>query len=384
MLHQNIRAKFEDLFGGDPSMFRSPGRVNLIGEHTDYNNGFVLPAAIDKEIAVAIAKSGSTSCRVYSLDLEEFIEFDVHSIEVSSKSWANYFLGVIAQINKKEKSIEGFNAVFGGNVPRGAGLSSSAALECVFAYAFNEIFNLGFSREEMVKMAQLAEHEYAGVKCGIMDQFASMFGKKDHVFRLDCRSLEYEHFPFKLVDYDVILCNTRVEHSLASSEYNTRRQECEAGVAALQKHFPEIGSLRDATNDQLSKIRQEVDPIVYQRCSYVVGEIARVIDSCEKLKKGDLKGFGKNMYETHEGLSRDYAVSCDELDYLVEKAKTTGWVIGARMMGGGFGGCTINLVQKSQQQAFIDLMSESYKKDMGIDMEAYVVSIEGGTSNISR
>lgn len=382
MLYKKVRERFVEVFNNKPQLFRSPGRVNLIGEHTDYNDGFVLPAAIDKEIVVAIEKSGSSKCRAYSVDLNDHIEFDLDNISPSQKGWANYFLGVIAQIQKKGKTIEGFNCVFGGNVPLGAGLSSSAALECVFAFSFNEMFDLGLQKEEMVKMAQLSEHEYAGVKCGIMDQFASMFGKKDHVFRLDCRSLEYQYFPFKLTDYDVILCDTKVEHALASSEYNTRRKECETGVAALQKHFGEVKSLRDVSKAQLEKIRNEVDPVVFKRCAYVVGEIARVIDSCEKLQNNDLVGFGKNMYETHDGLSNDYEVSCKELDYLVEKAKTTDWVIGARMMGGGFGGCTINLVKKSAQQQFIDLMSESYKKDIGIDMETYIVSIENGTSRI--
>ncbi len=382
MQHQKLKETFINKFRTNPSLFRSPGRVNLIGEHTDYNNGFVLPAAIDKEIIIAIEKSGSTKCSVHSYDLNESIEFDIHEVSPSSVSWANYFLGVIDQINKKGKSIEGFNCVFGGNVPLGAGLSSSAALECVFVFAFNELWHLGLDKEEMVKIAQMAEHEFAGVKCGIMDQFASMFGQKDHVFRLDCRSLEYEYFPLKLVDYEVILCNTKVAHSLASSEYNTRRQECETGVSILQKHFDHIDSLRDATSQQLKSVKKEMDPVVYKRCLYVINEIARVIDSCEKLQNNDLVGFGKDMYETHDGLSHNYEVSCDELDYLVEKAKDTGYVIGSRMMGGGFGGCTINLVNRSRQDQFINFMSESYLKDKGIELETYIVNIENGTSKL--
>jgi len=381
-MHVNdIKKKFIENFNVNPSLFRSPGRVNLIGEHTDYNDGFVLPAAIDKEIVVAISKSGSSKCKVFSVDMNESIEFTTEEIQPSSKSWANYFLGVIAQINKKGRKIEGFNCVFGGNIPLGAGLSSSAALECVFAYAFNDLFKLQFEKEEMVKMAQKAEHEYAGVKCGIMDQFASMFGKSDHVFRLDCRSLEYVYFPLKLTDYEIVLCNTKVAHSLASSEYNTRRQECETGVEILTKHY-DIQSLRDVANGQLESLKKEFDPIVYKRCSYVVNEIARVIDSCEKLQSNDLIGFGQDMYQTHEGLSKNYEVSCAELDFLVDKAKESGNVIGSRMMGGGFGGCTINLVKKSEQDNFINSVSESYRKRFSIDMEAYVVNIQDGTSRI--
>ncbi len=382
MHYEQIKITFKEKFNIDPSLFRSPGRINLIGEHTDYNDGFVLPAAIDKEIIVAIAESGSDQCTVFSHDLNESICFSIQDIRPSDKAWANYFLGVIDQLNKKGKTIRGFNCVFGGNIPLGAGLSSSAALECVFVFAFDKLFDLGFEKEEMVKMAQMAEHEYAGVKCGIMDQFASMFGKKDHVFRLDCRSLEYKYFPLQLTGYEIILCNTKVEHSLASSEYNTRRRECETGVAALQKHYPEINSLRDVTIDQLETIKNEVEEVVFRRCKYVVGEIARVIDACEKLQQNNLMGFGKDMFETHDGLSNDYEVSCKELDFLVEKAKESGHVIGSRMMGGGFGGCTINIVKKEAEKDFISTMTKAYKDEFNIDLETYIVSIENGSGKL--
>ena len=310
-----IEAKFRELFASSPTMFSSPGRINLIGEHTDYNDGLVLPAAIDKEMALAISVKKDGPCIVYSYDYEHQISFNLENFSANSTPWLNYILGVVAQIQKKGMSIRPFDCVFGGNIPLGAGLSSSAALECVFIYALNELNSLGLDKLEMVKMAQKAEHEYAGVNCGIMDQFASMFGEKDHVIQLDCRSLEYRSFPFVLDDYDVVLCDTNVKHSLASSEYNLRRQECERGVAMLQKYQPDIKSLRDVSIELLEAHKNEIDEVSYRRCRYVIEEIQRVKDSCLMLENGDMDTFGKNMFATHEGLSKEYEVSCDELDF---------------------------------------------------------------------
>ena len=323
MLSDKIAKKFKAVFNKTPLVVRSPGRINLIGEHTDYNNGFVLPAAIDKEIICAISANYKNTCRIVSYDLNEEYDFSLHDLKKAEQGWPNYIMGVVEQFQKSGHDIKGFDCVFGGDIPLGAGLSSSAAMECAFAYSFNILFDCGLEKFELVKLSQKAENEFVGVKCGIMDQFASVFGKTDKVMRLDCRSLDFEYFNFDLTEYRVVLCDTHVKHSLASSEYNTRRKECETGVEILQKHFPEVQSLRDVKLDQLEAHKNEFDPIVFQRCSYVVEENDRVLDSCEKLNKGDLPGFGENMFHSHEGLSKKYEVSCKELDFLVGEAKTT-------------------------------------------------------------
>lgn len=378
-MEQEIRNKFYEIFTGKPMLVCAPGRINIIGEHTDYNLGFVLPAAIDKHIIYAIAANNTTYHRFFSYDLKEEIEVPVDNIKPSDKQWANYLLGVIAQIQKTGKSVAGVDIVFGGNIPLGAGLSSSAALETGFAFALNELFQFNFSKLELVKMAQTAEHEYAGVKCGIMDQFASVFGKKDHVIRLDCRSLEYKLFPLKLDGYSVILCDTQVKHTLASSEYNTRRQECETGVKLLQKYDSSIESLRDVNAGLLFEHKSEFDATVFKRCKFVVEEIERLIEACDELENGNVNRVGELMYDTHAALRDEYAVSCKELDVLVEIARKSGVVIGSRMMGGGFGGCTINIVHNENVQSFIGLVTKEYKDQTGIELKTYKVSIEEGT-----
>ncbi|MCC5930188.1 MAG: galactokinase [Cyclobacteriaceae bacterium] len=383
-MHKNIKQKFKSLYGGEPTLFRSPGRINLLGEHTDYNEGYVLPAAIDKEIICAIAPNGMPVIRLHALDLGNSFEIEVDKIKPTDSGWANYILGVAAQYRKMGVTIQGFDAVFGGDIPLGAGLSSSAALECAFAYALDQLWNTQLQKLEMVKMAQMAEHEYAGVKCGIMDQFASMFGKKDHVIQLDCRSLDYSHFKIALHDFELILCDSHVKHSLTSSAYNERREQCEEGTRILKGQFPEINSLRDVKPEQLIAMKEAVDPLVYKRCSYVVHENLRVLKAVEMLDADDLKGFGELMYTTHHGLSIDYEVSCPELDFLVNFTETLEFVLGSRMMGGGFGGCSINIVKSSQVEEFIDKISKAYKQNTGIDMSAYRVKIENGTSKISE
>jgi galactokinase len=378
-MDQEIKNKFIEIFKSDPLLICAPGRINIIGEHTDYNLGFVLPAAIDKHIFYAVSKNNSSKHRFYAFDLQEETEISANEIKPVEKQWANYLLGVIAQIQKTGKLVEGVDVVFGGNIPLGAGLSSSAALETGFAYALNELFQFGFSNLEIVKMSQIAEHEYAGVKCGIMDQFASVFGKKDHVIRLDCRSLEYKHFPLELNDFSIILCDTQVKHSLASSEYNTRRQECETGVEILKNYDSSIESLRDVSTEMLFKHEKEFDAIVFKRCKFVVEEIARLIEACDELEKGNVNRVGELMFETHAGLRDEYAVSCKELDVLVDIAQKSGVVIGSRMMGGGFGGCTINIVNKKNEPKFLELAQKEYKKLTNIDLKTYKVSIEDGT-----
>jgi galactokinase len=381
-LAEEIKSKFTSTFNKNPLIVRSPGRINLIGEHTDYNEGYVMPAAIDKEIICAISTNYSSQCNVIAYDLKESFEFDLNNLKKSEKGWPNYILGVVEQFQRRDKEIKGFDCVFGGDIPLGAGLSSSAAMECAFAYSFNMLFEHDLSDLEIVKLSQAAENEFVGVNCGIMDQFASVHGKVDQIFRLDCKTLEYEYFNFVLDDYRIVLCDSQVKHSLASSEYNTRRKECEEGVALLQKHYSNVHSLRDVSLEQLQQHESEMDPVIFKRCKYVVEEIDRVIDCCNLLKEGDLIGFGKNMLKTHDGLSMDYEVSCRELDFLATKALESNMVIGARMMGGGFGGCTINIVKIEYLDQFIKFMTDSYKIELNLDLLTYNVKIENGTSKL--
>ncbi|WP_439882557.1 galactokinase [Pontibacter sp. MBLB2868] len=378
-----IRERFIELFSTEPYFFRSPGRVNLIGEHTDYNNGFVLPAAINKEILFAVGPNDTDTIRLFSYDMQEQATFDLARIAPSDISWANYLLGVVAQFQQSDYQVKGFDLVFGGNVPIGAGLSSSAAVECGLAFALNHIFGFGLDRFALAKVAQKAEHEFAGVRCGIMDQFASLFGKKEHVIKLDCRSLDYSYYHFEMSNNCIVLCDTQVKHSLASSEYNTRRQECETGVALLHKHYPDVSSLRDVTVDMLEKHRQEFDPVVFKRCIYIVQENSRVEAACRALEQEDLVLFGEKMFESHEGLQHNYEVSCTELDFLVDQAKEHTAVLGARMMGGGFGGCTINIVRIAAIDEFITAMSKAYEQQFKIPLKTYIAEIVDGSSMLS-
>ena len=374
-----IREKFQELYDRNPLLVGSPGRINLIGEHTDYNEGFVLPAAIDKQMVLAVAKNDTGRCRLYSYDYNESAEFDLQDLKPSRTAWANYILGVVDQLQKAGHAIEGFDCVFGGDIPIGAGLSSSAALECGIAYGLNTLFGLGIDKVSMVKYAQKAEHTFAGVQCGIMDQFASVMGKENHALRLDCRSLEFSYFPINLHNYQLILCDTQVKHSLASSEYNIRRQECEQGVAVVQEENPQVKSLRDVDMAMLESVKARVSPAVYNRCSYIIEENERLLSGCELLEKGDIKGFGEKMYGSHYGLSEKYEVSCKELDFLVNYTKDKSAVVGARMMGGGFGGCTINLVQSDQKEEFISGISAAYKDQFRVDLKTYEVAVKDGT-----
>lgn len=372
-------ARFKEIYREEPLIIRSPGRVNILGEHTDYNEGFVLPASIDKNIYIAISKRNDQVINLYATDFNERFTGDINQIEKSTVQWANYLLGVADQLQEKGFTLSGFNAVVDGDVPIGAGLSSSAALECAAIFALNNIFQLGLSNIDMVPMAQKAEHEFAGVKCGIMDQFASMFGKKYHVIKLDCRSLEYEYVPFRLEGYKVLLLNSNVKHNLASSEYNTRRLQCEKAVSLIQQQHPEVKSLRDASMDMLEQCVKPVDPLVFKRSTYVVQENERLLGACEDLKNADIMSLGAKMYQTHAGLRDMYAVSCKELDFLVDFVKGKPGVAGARMMGGGFGGCTINLVKEDAIEFLTEEISAAYEKAMNLPLAAYVASIENGT-----
>ncbi|MBU2554923.1 MAG: galactokinase [Bacteroidetes bacterium] len=347
-----IREAFESKFGNDPVLIKAPGRINLIGEHTDYNNGFVLPAAVDKAIYFAIKPNELNKHRFFAFDLDEDYHTSVDNINKSNAHWANYLLGVIAQFTADNRIVGGFDCVFGGDVPAGAGMSSSAAIECGLATAINHMNQFGYNTLQLAFMAQKAEHDYAGVQCGIMDQFASLHGRKDQVIKLDCRSLEYTCFPFKMNKVALVLVNTGVKHALAASAYNTRRNECEQGVEVIKKHFPATRSLRDATVDMVLELKAQFTEEVFKRCLYITEENDRVNKACEALLREDFTSFGELMYASHEGLRNKFEVSCAELDQLVELASGIEGVLGARMMGGGFGGCTINLVQKESLSNF--------------------------------
>jgi galactokinase len=383
-LAQEIRNRFIELFKTEPLLVRSPGRINLIGEHTDYNDGFVMPAAIDKEIIFAIAHSGSNDSQVHALKYSQHISVDVNNpLKVNKPAWANYLLGVLFQIRQHGHAVQPFNCVFGGDIPTGSGLSSSAALECGFGFALSELFHLNIPRLSIVTMAQWAEHNYVGVKCGIMDQYASVMGKSGNVILLDCRSLKHRYAPIDLRDHIIILCDTKVKHALVDSEYNTRRAECEEGVRVLKRYYPEIQSLRDVSKAMVEKHKAELIGKVFDRCLYVVSEIQRVQEATKDLEAHDLVAFGAKMYETHDGLSKLYQVSCAELDFLVEEARKTGKVFGARMMGGGFGGCTINILRESDADEVVERLSSAYKAKFNIDMPSYRVKIKDGTSVLS-
>lgn len=374
-----LRQVYKEVFNEEAELLvRSPGRVNIIGEHTDYNDGFVLPAAIDKAIYVAVGKRKDEMVSLYSLGFKEKFEISINELRPTG-SWSTYILGVVNELKKRNLPVAGFNLVLDGDVPIGAGLSSSAAVECATVFALNEIFHLSLERMEMVRIAQKAEHNFSGVLCGIMDMFASMMGKKDHVIKLDCLHLDYEYKPFVLDGYKILLLNTNVEHSLASSAYNKRRQECEQGVSWIREHHPEVKSLRFANLEMLNNYVRHKDLVVYHRCRYVVEEMERLLNACTHLDKGDIVSLGKRMFETHEGLSKLYEVSCPEADFLVNAVKNNSAVIGARMMGGGFGGCTINIVKEEAIDELVERLGREYEKSMGLKLTAYVSGIEEGT-----
>ncbi len=381
-LKQRIQEKFTELFHAKADFFKAPGRINLIGEHTDYNEGFVLPAAIDKHILFGIQKNDLRIFRFYSIDYKEYQEFDRIELVKDSPFWSRYLLGVLAQFKKKNLYLSGFDCVFGGDIPLGAGLSSSAALECGFAFGINHLSNFEIPSLEIVKMAQKAEHEYTGVMCGIMDQYASVFGTKDQVFMLDCRTNTHEYFPFKMDDFILALVNTHVKHSLASSEYNLRQEECNKGVKYFQNLDNNIQSLRDVPLQMIEEDKNKPDTISYNRCKYVVEENERVKKATQALNNKDYLLFGQFMYQSHEGLQKLYEVSCKELDFLVEQTKAMDKVLGSRMMGGGFGGCTLNLLKKPFAAKFEKEIKQKYKEEFGIEADIYFVKISDGTSKV--
>jgi galactokinase len=356
-----VLASFRRQFGEPAVVVRSPGRVNLIGEHTDYNHGFVLPAAVDRGIAMALKPRSDYRYVLHALDLGRRLEGNLGELGPHPARWPNYLLGVLDQLQNAGTPVGGFDLVYGGDLPMGAGMSSSAALECGLAFALNELYGLGLDRLAMAKLCQAAEHSFVGVKCGIMDQMACLLSQKDHVMMLDCQYLSCRFVPFHS-PATIFVCDTQVERSLAESGYNQRRSECEAGVALLRKYTPEVHSLRDVSLELLDAYRREFEPIIYRRCRYVIEENLRVIAACDALTSEDLPAFGRLMNQSHQGLSRAFQVSCPELDVLAEAAAALPSVLGARMMGAGFGGCTINLVQAGQEEAFVQGMAPAFAK----------------------
>ncbi len=376
-LQKKIDSTFESRFGGHGAVYASAGRINLIGEHTDYNGGFVFPGAIDKVIMAEIRPNDTDTVRVFSIDIDEYTEFGLNEADAPEQSWARYIFGVCREILKRGGNVHGFDAVFAGNVPLGAGLSSSAALESCFAFAINDLFNNNqIDKFELARIGQSTEHNYCGVNCGIMDQFASVMGKAGHLMRLDCRSMEFEYFPFCPENHSLVLIDSRVKHELADSPYNKRRASCERVAKRLG-----IETLRDADMDMLNAIKTDITAEDYFRAKFVIEEKERVLTVCDALVNGDYETVGRCMYETHAGLSKDYEVSCEELDYLNDVARECG-VTGSRIMGGGFGGCTINLVENDKMDKFVEEAKKRFNEKYGHEPKVYPVVISDGAHKV--
>lgn len=377
-----VRNKFKEKFGTEGLLYFSPGRVNLIGEHTDYNGGCVLPGAIDKGILAEIKPNDTDKVRAFSIDLNDYAEFGLKEEDVPAQSWARYIFGVCREMQKRGAKLEGFDTVFAGDVPLGAGLSSSAALESTYGFALNEIYKCNFDKKELVLIGQKTEHNYCGVNCGIMDQFASIFGKEGNLIRLDCSTMEYEYVPFDPKGYKVVLIDSVTKHELVDSPYNKRRQSCERAAAAIAVNHPQVKLLGDANMEMLEEVKDRISQEDYMRATYAIQENQRLIDTCEALKKGDYETVGKNVYETHAGMSKLYEVSTVELDFLNDVAKECG-VIGSRIMGGGFGGCTINLVKEDKYDHFIETAVARFKAKFGKEPKVYPVKISDGSRRLN-
>ncbi|ULB33932.1 galactokinase [Proteiniphilum propionicum] len=382
MTKEQIVKIFHEKFGAEaPEVYTSPGRVNLIGEHTDYNGSFVFPGAIDKGMIAAIRFNGADKVKAYAIDLDESSEFGLNEEDLPKEGWAKYIFGVCREIIKRGGTIKAFDTVFSGDVPLGAGMSSSAALESTYAFALNDMLKLGIDKFELARVGQSTEHNYVGVKCGIMDQFASLFGKEGHLIRLDTKTMEYEYFPFDPQGYKLVLLDTVVKHELASSAYNKRRESCEHAARTIAKRHPEMEFLRDATMEMLLEVKNEISEEDFMRAQYVIEETQRVRDVSDALERGDYKTVGEKMYETHHGMSKLYEVSCDELDFLNDIAREHG-VTGSRVMGGGFGGCTINLVKDELHDSFVADAKEKFKARFGHEPKVYDVVISDGARKL--
>jgi len=377
-----IKKSFSEHFQGSGEMYASPGRINLIGEHTDYNGGFVFPGAIDKGMVAEIRKNGTSTIRAYSVDLKDYAEFGLEEQDIPVPSWARYIFGVCREMIKRGAVLGGFDTAFAGDVPLGAGMSSSAALESTYAFALNELFGCGIDKFELARVGQATEHNYVGVKCGIMDQFDSLFGKAGSLMLLDCRSLEHKYYPFHPNGYRVVLLDTVVKHELASSAYNKRRESCENAARAIRENgHPQVEFLRDATMEMLDGVKHLITREDYMRAQYVIGEVQRVMDVCQALERDDYQTVGERMYETHHGMSKLYEVSCEELDFLNDIARKCG-VTGSRVMGGGFGGCTINLVKDTLYASFIQTAKKEFAAQFGHEPKVYDVVISDGARKL--
>lgn len=381
-LIQNTTEHYEKLFHNQPQyIFLSPGRINIIGEHIDYNDGYVLPAAINKYVCIAISPNKNSKCKIVAKDLNEVFEFDLKDTLVpNSIMWINYILGVLQQLKEQKQFTNGFNAVFSSSVPIGSGLSSSAAVECGFAYAFNKMFDLGLTKEEIALIGQKSEHTFVGVNCGIMDQFASVFGKKNKVIKLDCNTLEYEYHKADFKKYSLLLLDSNVKHTHLTSGYNDRRNEVEQGLTIIKQHFSEVKTFRNCTENMVLELKEQLGETLFKRCHFVVKEIQRVQDAVNAIENSAFRTLGQLMTETHHGLSQEYEVSCEEIDFLVDTVQYEKSVLGARMMGGGFGGCSINLVEKGSENELIKKISEQYRSKFGIELKSYKVKISKGTT----
>lgn len=373
----DLQQLFREKFSADPVVYFSPGRINLIGEHIDYNDGYVLPAAINKGVYYAIAPNNSDTCNFYSADFNEGFSVDARHIE-KAEGWKNYVLSVLNEFLLLGIKTGGFDCVISGDIPRGSGMSSSAAVEGGLAFALNELFDGQLDKTALALLCQRAEHNFPAVKCGIMDQFANMLGKKDHVILLDCKNITYRYFPLRLDEYEIVLVNSKVHHSLAGSAYNERRRQCEEGLKIL-----EAASFRDVTTNDVLRSKDKMSEAIFNRCVFVTEEIRRTLEASALLEQNKLAAFGELMYQTHDGLSKLYEVSCAELDFLVDAAKKQDAVIGSRLMGGGFGGCTINLVQKKSVENFREAIVHSYQVAFNTEPEIYVVQTSDGTQRIS-
>ncbi|MEI5983791.1 galactokinase [Sphingobacterium sp. PU5-4] len=380
MDRKEISDRFKEVYAVDPDLVvKSPGRINIIGEHTDYNEGFVLPTAIDKAVYVGLGKRDDEEVLLYAAGFNESFQIDLADVEPTDKGWPNYILGVVNQLKERNKAISGFNLYIDGDVPVGAGLSSSAAVECAVGFGLNSLFDLDLDRVDIAKIGQLAEHTFAGVKCGIMDQFASVLSKEGYVLKLDCRDLSYEYVPLELGDYELVLLNTNVKHSLATSAYNDRRQSCEKAVSLIQEVYPQVKSLRDATIDMLNETVKDIDKAAYTKGKFVIEENIRLQQACDALVSGNIAELGRQMFLAHDALSNEYEVSCRQLDFLVENAKSHPQVVGARMMGGGFGGCTINIVKRGYGQALVDALAPTYGEVFGLELTPIFVETRNGS-----
>ncbi len=381
MYPESIIQTFRQRFGDAPAIVvRAPGRINLIGEHTDYNEGFVLPAAIDRAIWFAVSPRTDTTLNLYAEDLQEEHTTTLEKLVKSGKDWPDYLLGTFSELQKDGKVLHGVNVVFGGDIPLGAGLSSSAAVESGMVFALNELYDLGLSRPDLARLAQRSENIFVGMPCGIMDMYASLMGKADHALQIDCRTLTHQYYPFQFPEHILLLCNSGVKHQLVDSEYASRRQQCEEGVRLLQEKYPEVHSLRDVTLEMLEAEKSRLSEVVFKRCHYVVKENARVLAACRALETGKLEDFGDLLYQAHQGARDEFEISCPEVDFLVEQARQHPAVLGSRMMGGGFGGCTINLVKRSGVADFAEQATRNYKAAFGLELPHWEVGLTDGVS----